>query len=141
MINGTLLNFGKRYKDNLKVIFDKWTKLHLGLDALSNQKILKGIQRIKTSPNISALQHNDPINFMNIQFEFPSQHCDKIGLQREKCLLKILKLVGWNWLVQLNVLVYRNQIIGLDFWAYKKGSKQANVKKQASLMSDCCLEN
>ena len=43
MVNGTLLNFGKRYKDNLIVIFDQWPKLHLGLDALSNQKILKGV--------------------------------------------------------------------------------------------------
>ena len=43
MVNGTLLNFGKRYDDNLKVIFDQLLKLHLGLDALSNQKILKGI--------------------------------------------------------------------------------------------------
>ena len=42
MFNGTLLNFGKRYKDKLRVIFDQWLKLHLGLDALSNQKILKG---------------------------------------------------------------------------------------------------
>ena len=42
MVNGTLLNFGKRYEDNW-VIFDQWSKLHLGLDALSNQKILKGI--------------------------------------------------------------------------------------------------
>ena len=43
IVNGTLLNFGKRYKDNLRVIFDQWPKLHLGLDALSNQKMLKGI--------------------------------------------------------------------------------------------------
>ena len=43
MVNGTLLNFGKRYEDDLKVIFDQWPKLHIGLDALSNQKILKGI--------------------------------------------------------------------------------------------------
>ena len=45
MVIGTLLNFGKRfmYKDKLKVIFDQWPKLHLGLDALSNQKIFKGI--------------------------------------------------------------------------------------------------
>ena len=43
MVNGTLLNFGKRYEDNLRVIFDQWSKLHLGLDALSNQKILNGI--------------------------------------------------------------------------------------------------
>ena len=42
MVNGTLLNFGKRYKDNLRVIFDQWPKLHLGLDVLS-KKILKGI--------------------------------------------------------------------------------------------------
>ena len=33
--------FGKRYEDDLRVIFDQWTKLHLGLDGLSNQKILK----------------------------------------------------------------------------------------------------
>ena len=45
MVNVTLLNFGKRYKDNLRVIFDQWPKLHLGLDSLSNQKILKGIFR------------------------------------------------------------------------------------------------
>jgi hypothetical protein len=43
MVNGTLLNFGKRYADNLRVILDQWPQLHLGLDALSNQKILKGI--------------------------------------------------------------------------------------------------
>ena len=43
MVNGTQLNFGKRYEDNLMVIFDLWPKLHLGLDVLSNQKILKGI--------------------------------------------------------------------------------------------------
>ena len=43
IVNGTLLSFGKRYKDNLRAIFDQWPKLHLGLDALSNQKILNGI--------------------------------------------------------------------------------------------------
>ena len=44
VVIGTLLNFGKRYKDNLlRVIFDQWPKLQLGLDALSNQKILNGI--------------------------------------------------------------------------------------------------
>ena len=43
MVNGTLLNFGKRYEDDLRVIFDQWPQLQLGLDALSNQKILKGI--------------------------------------------------------------------------------------------------
>ena len=43
MVNGTLLNFGKRYEDDLRVIFDQWPKLHLGLDVLSNQKLLKGV--------------------------------------------------------------------------------------------------
>ena len=37
------------------VIFDQWQKLHLGLDALSNQKILNGIyyliSRNKKEPN------------------------------------------------------------------------------------------
>ena len=42
-INGTLLNFGKRYKDDLRVIFEQWSKLHIGLDALNNQKILIGV--------------------------------------------------------------------------------------------------
>ena len=37
MVNSTLLNFGMRYPDNLRVIFDQWLKLHLSLDALSNQ--------------------------------------------------------------------------------------------------------
>ena len=39
---GTLLNFGKRYEDDLRVIFDQCPKLHLGLNVLSNQKILNG---------------------------------------------------------------------------------------------------
>ena len=43
MVNGTMLNFGKRYKDSFRVIFDQWPKLHLDLDALSNQRILKGV--------------------------------------------------------------------------------------------------
>ena len=53
MSNGTLLKFGKRYKDNLRVIFDQWSKLHLGLDALSNQKILKGTNVNTRSRDIS----------------------------------------------------------------------------------------
>ena len=32
MVNGTLLNFGKRYEDNLRVIFDQWPKLPTVLD-------------------------------------------------------------------------------------------------------------
>ena len=41
MVNGTLLNFGN--ENDLRVIFDQGSKLHLGLDALSNQKILNGV--------------------------------------------------------------------------------------------------
>ena len=36
-----MVNFGKRYEDNLRVIFDQRPKLHFGLDALSNQKNLE----------------------------------------------------------------------------------------------------
>ena len=43
MVDGTLLKFSKRYEDDLRVIFDYWSKFHLGLDALSDQKILKGV--------------------------------------------------------------------------------------------------
>jgi hypothetical protein len=46
MVNGTLLNFGKIYEDDLRVIFDQWPKLHLGLDVLSNQKILNGVYSV-----------------------------------------------------------------------------------------------
>jgi hypothetical protein len=46
IVNGTLLNFGKRYEDNLRVIFDQWTKLRFGLDALSNQKMVSSIHLI-----------------------------------------------------------------------------------------------
>ena len=41
MVNGTLLNFGKIYKADFRIIFDQWPKLQLGLDALSHQKNLK----------------------------------------------------------------------------------------------------
>ena len=37
-----LIHFGKRYEDYVRAIFDQWPKLHIGLDALSNQKFLKG---------------------------------------------------------------------------------------------------
>ena len=43
MVNGTLLNFGKRtkrYEDDLRVIFDQWQKLHLGLDVLHCKKFV-----------------------------------------------------------------------------------------------------
>ena len=40
VVNCTVLNFAKRYKNDLRVTFDQWPKLHLGLDALSNPKIL-----------------------------------------------------------------------------------------------------
>ena len=43
MVIDTLLNFANKYEDDLRAIFHQWQKLHLGLDALSNQKILKGI--------------------------------------------------------------------------------------------------
>ena len=43
MVNGTLLNFGKRYEDDLEMIFDQWPKLHLGSNALRNPKIWNGI--------------------------------------------------------------------------------------------------
>ena len=55
MVNGTLLNFNKRYEDTLRVIFDQWPKLHLGLDALCNQKIFKGIYCFYTHLAISDM--------------------------------------------------------------------------------------
>ena len=54
VVNGTLLNFAQRYEDNLRVIFDQWPKLHLGLDGLSNQKILNCIYYTYT-----ARKHTD----------------------------------------------------------------------------------
>ena len=43
MVRGTLLNFGKRYEDDVRVSFDQSPKLNLGLDVISNRKILKGV--------------------------------------------------------------------------------------------------
>ena len=43
MVSGTVLNFDMRYKDDLRVIFDRRPNLYLGFDALSNQKIFKGV--------------------------------------------------------------------------------------------------
>ena len=43
MVNGTLLNFGKRYEDNLRAIFDQWPKLQLRCGWLSSKKTLNGI--------------------------------------------------------------------------------------------------
>ena len=43
MVNGTLLNFGKRYEDDLRIIFDQWPKLHLGLDVRPEIPIVKGL--------------------------------------------------------------------------------------------------
>ena len=37
MVNGILLNFGKRYKDGLRVMFDQWLKLHLLRFGCANQ--------------------------------------------------------------------------------------------------------
>jgi hypothetical protein len=52
MVNGTLLNFGKRYKDDLRVIFDQWLKLHLGLNALSNKKNLERYVMLLTAHTV-----------------------------------------------------------------------------------------
>ena len=44
MVNSDLLNFKlKRLEDDLRVIFDQWPKLHLGLDALTKQS--KNLER------------------------------------------------------------------------------------------------
>ena len=57
MVNGTVLNFGKRYEDNLRVIFDQGLKLHLSLDALSNQKILKGMNLLSRLQCTLSINH------------------------------------------------------------------------------------
>ena len=38
-----------RYEADIRVVFDQWQKLHLGLDALSNQKNLKDIDYLETT--------------------------------------------------------------------------------------------
>ena len=57
MVNGTVLNFGKRYEDDLRVIFDQWQKSQVGLDALSNQKTLKGIYYLKKASKKGLNRH------------------------------------------------------------------------------------
>jgi hypothetical protein len=47
---------------DLRVIFDEWQKLHLGLDALSNQKILKGIYTTGTRVQVQVPEYRSTIN-------------------------------------------------------------------------------
>ena len=49
MVRDTLLNFVTGYKDDLSVIFYQWPKLQLGLDSLSNQKILNGVYHLHST--------------------------------------------------------------------------------------------
>ena len=65
LVNGTLLNVGKRYEDDLRVIFHQWPKLHLGLDAISNQKILKGIYSHSITP-CRIQSFKDPSTYLSL---------------------------------------------------------------------------
>ena len=76
MVNGTLLNFGKRFEDNLRVIIDQWPKLRLDLDVLSNQKILNGIYCTETV-----------IVFENLRF---SSHQHKFIFNQTSILSKLV---------------------------------------------------
>ena len=53
MVNGTVLNSGKRYKDDLMVIFDKWPKLYLGFDAEPKIQTLKVIYHTPCSTSFT----------------------------------------------------------------------------------------
>ena len=43
MVNGTVLNSAKRYKDDLRAIFDQWPNMYLGFDSEPEIWILKAI--------------------------------------------------------------------------------------------------
>ena len=62
MANGTVLNFGRRYKDNLRVIFYQWPKLGLGLVVEAEIQILKVIQSICVSPENFIYEVNEKNN-------------------------------------------------------------------------------
>ena len=87
MVHGNLLNFGKRYEDDLRVIFDQWPKLHLGLDVLSNQKILKGVQYIFNQNASIFLVVNgcDDTTYENNTYFSSSSYASP-------CVLKVCKL-------------------------------------------------
>jgi hypothetical protein len=54
------------YEENLRVIFDQWPKLHLGLDALSNQKILKGVYSLCHLATLIDLYYDKISVFLNV---------------------------------------------------------------------------
>ena len=83
MVNGTLLNFGKKYEDNLRVIFDQWPKLHLRLDALSNQKIFKGIYLI----------YNIEVHILDTLFTLSGT----VVLEQYRCV-SCWRYIGW-WFI------------------------------------------
>ena len=43
---GTEQNFGKKYEDDLRVVFDQWPKLNLGLHVQLDQKIFNCIYSV-----------------------------------------------------------------------------------------------
>ena len=53
----TELNFGKRYEDNGRVIFDHWAKWHLSLNTLSNQKMLNGLSSSDKNNCVNVPSH------------------------------------------------------------------------------------
>ena len=52
MVNGTLLNFGKRYENDLRVIFDQWSKLCIGLDVEQRSRKSEAFCRVQSTNDL-----------------------------------------------------------------------------------------
>jgi hypothetical protein len=74
MVNGSLLNFGKVCKDYLRDIFDQWPKLKLDFDALSNQKILKGVYYLSFRSTMDEKQRESKNDLTNHNKKFEIKH-------------------------------------------------------------------
>ena len=108
MGNGTLPNFGKRYEDNLKVIFDQWITFLLGLDEISNQKILNGIYwkwRTKVLPyklaRILSISYAS-IDFINFTHCFCCLFFDCLNLNNEPISYKLSSKKNFWFLTTTN---------------------------------------
>ena len=58
MVKGSMLNFGKRYEDDLRVIFDQWPKLYLGLDERFGRNYIYCSESQKCKKNVKKNRLN-----------------------------------------------------------------------------------
>ena len=87
MVNGILLNFGKRYKDGLRVMFDQWLKLHLLRFGCANQsKNIKWYLKVQWNKSKSRITEEA----LHVSETFQKLCCDSTGQNMVNFFKKIM---------------------------------------------------